>query len=290
MVEYTCEHCNKKFDHKGNYNKHIETHIKKAILENLTANTSDIKLYCKYCNEKFMSKKGRDIHINKYCKKSPNAIKDEQNIMLQNRLARIESKIDELATNQSKHIQTNIYVNGSLHVNGDVNVNGDVMIAFINDFKNSKSIFDSLSNKQLESIASIGGNAITKLVQWKHYNPNIPENHNILLNKKKGEHAQIFNGVGYDEILIDDIINFLITSSHQDICRMLTNENIKLDSTQKRNINLLIKKVNEQNPATYDMLREDLIQLMYDNREMVIETFKNLMQKFKSFRKIQQIE
>jgi hypothetical protein len=290
MVTYTCEHCEKKFDHKANYTRHIETHIKNAVMEEISSQNAvdDKQVSCKYCNGKFQNKRGLKVHINQYCKKTPIAKKQDQLMLMHIQLAsqynNLNQKIDALAdqnnvTNQkldtlveqcSTANQTNIYVNG------------DVNITIINDFKNSKSIFDSLSNKQLESIANKGGNAITKLVEIKHYNPNLPENHNLLLNKKKGEHAHTFNGISYDEMPIDEIIEFLITTSHQDICKILTNEHVKLDSTQKRNINNLIKKVNEQNKDTREMLREDLIQLMYDNRKMVIETFKNLIQQLKS--------
>jgi hypothetical protein len=69
-VMYACVHCDKVFDHKGHYNTHLEMHIKKMIITDITPKGPIPRISCKYCGGKFLSVKGRDIHINKYCEKA----------------------------------------------------------------------------------------------------------------------------------------------------------------------------------------------------------------------------
>jgi hypothetical protein len=273
MVQYSCEQCNKTFDHKTNFTKHLKMH------ENRQA-TEQNGIKCGKCEKMFKCKYSLKIHTENHCKhRINNALSsaEAQNFAVQNELARMRSELNQikqLITTSSDNKQINIQ-------NTIVNINY-INIQYINPFGNERSVMDTLSDKQLEHIAQQGGNAVSKLVQYKHYNKNIPENHSILLNRQKDDVAMVFDGLIFKEMSVDDIISILITRSKEDICNILDKTQASLDSNQKRNINRLIKKLNENNPDTKAMLDEDLRKIMCDNKDLVIATFNNIINMHKN--------
>jgi hypothetical protein len=78
MVEHICELCNKKFNKKSNYVRHINRKNKCKNLDRTNINKKNLKyikenekIDCEYCNNK-INKRLRYKHYIHYCKKIPN--------------------------------------------------------------------------------------------------------------------------------------------------------------------------------------------------------------------------
>jgi len=94
----------------------------------------------------------------------------------------------------------------------------------------------------------------------------------MLLNRIKDEKMLIFNGNNFEEILTNDIISDLIAKSYADIYGILQLIEMELNDKEKRNIQRLIYKIEQNNQDTKNMVNEELRKLMFQNRDMIIKT------------------
>ena len=117
-------------------------------------------------------------------------------------------------------------------LNSDIKVNN----VSINCFGNEKSVIESFTNNEMSTVGKYGGDAITKAVQFKHYNTNIPENHNLLLNAQRDEMMLVFDGNNFKETGTNEMIDNLIAKSYTDIYNILRLTENELNPNQKRNI------------------------------------------------------
>jgi hypothetical protein len=299
MPIYCCDTCNNIFNTKKEFNIHVKTHKNLQITDHR----------CIHCKKYFSTRYNLQIHTDR-CKESviykQTQHQLDETTKLQNKLKR-DMLIKELkeinnGTSATYTFQQMINIYGNVNIinnttnnttnntiinntTNNLNVN-DIIGKHLNKFGTEIAIEQMLSIKQREHIVQQGGNAVTKLTHYKHFNTKLPENHNMYLDQKKHNHAMIFDGEKFIEIPFEDIINYIILKSRSDICSILTDPNIKLDSNQKRNINNLIKKISENNSDTKAMIEEDLRAIMYDNRELVIKTFKTIIKELKRNKQI----
>ena len=73
----------------------------------------------------------------------------------------------------------------------------------------SKSLM-TVTFDQIKGLLRQGGNTVKVLVENKHYNKDFPENHNLLLKRKKEHLAQVFRGNKFVDIPIDEVLDHLI--------------------------------------------------------------------------------
>ena len=207
---------------------------------------------------------------------------------LNNKILLLEHKLEEMSeTNKQilqilkeKDSQSNIINIENMHIDNIENIKvinttdytSTSNNTMINSYGNEKQAMDILSKLQMKHVISQGGNAITKLINYKHYNDNVPENHNMLLNRIKDEKMLIFNGNNFEEILTNDIISDLIAKSYADIYGILQLIEMELNDKEKRNIQRLIYKIEQNNQDTKNMVNEELRKLMFQNRDMIIKT------------------
>ena len=288
MVLYYCENCNKPFAQKCDYLTHRKTHAKNIYIHHI-ATTSEGRVECMHCKKTFANANTLHTHIDTKCKLSPaQTIKDQQ-LTLNIKIAKMEIKQREIEQ-QQKGIeqQQKNFENKILHkidgitdtinnIETVTNINIQINRPFyINDIKTEKSIFEYLSNEQLNHVVQLGGDAVSKLIEYKHYNKNCPENHNIYIHKQKAEIAKVFMDSKFVNVNIDELLDFLIQKSQNEITAILNLPIIKLDYKKQRTIYNLQLRIKENAPATISMLKEELRKLMKNNAELVINTFKHM--------------
>ena len=213
MVLYYCQYCPKIYDNKGHYDRHIKTHGE-HIINNTSTNiklitsiiqtTQDAnKFICQYCQKTFISEKNMNTHINQKCKSSPHAKVRDVQLESAIRIAKLEAKHSAFEAKmearqlelEAKLMQQNEKIDNVTEVvntisqlpiiNINVQVNNPKFI--INDFGSEKPAVEILSHEQMNNVVTVGGDAVSKLVEYKHFNKDLPENHNIMITKIKAD-------------------------------------------------------------------------------------------------------
>ena len=280
MVIFTCEKCAKLFNNKTDYTRHVAMHGRKE--ENLTNIKPEVKLEkihakpetCVRCGKGFQNKYTLKLHMEKNCKfMVVNMMNDlgKNKFALHNKIAQMDNKLEQiyefLKEKELGTIQNIINIENIGRVS-----NNNV---YVNSYGNEGDITNILSNSQMKKVISQGGNAISRLINFKHYNPQLPENHNMILNRIKDDKMLIFTGDNFEEMMTDEIILDLIAKSYTDIYNILKIIESELDEKEKRNIQRLIYKIEQNNDDTKTMINEELRKLMFKNREIIRKTIQN---------------
>lgn len=171
MSEFSCSVCDYTSFYKSNISNHINKKNKCGDNPKIIKTTK--KISCDYCNKNYKTKVTLSNHL-KICKLK-NTLKDLY----------ISKKDDEIAKlkEELKHSKRNQTVN--------VNI-GTVVNIQLNSYRNtdmskiSDTHFSRALNRTLMSIP--------QLIEYTHFNPKLPENHNIYISNKKNKHAMVYNG------------------------------------------------------------------------------------------------
>jgi len=144
--KYTCVKCNKQYKTENSYKQHIE----KCKGINI--------LTCPKCMKSFSSTCSKNKHIKK------NNCKAKSIINLDN-----------------EYLKKNIYINGN---NNNTTINIIVNNNIINNYGNERT--DYITFDDMIRILNSGNNIIPKYIEFKHFNKDFPENHNIKYKKNLG--------------------------------------------------------------------------------------------------------
>ena len=192
MPIFRCSHCEKIFNIKCNYQRHLNMHNDDKVIS-----TPDKIQICQYCNQTFATTDKLNYHIHKTCKSSP--YQEKRDELLQMKIA--QAKKDEMIYNaieqQNKKIEqqnkkiaeltgqlalTDARVDDVTETVQDrankpiINIEQLQVNLYINDFGSEKSIHQILTFDQKKHLLQQGGDTVKKLVENKHYNKNCPEN------------------------------------------------------------------------------------------------------------------
>lgn len=296
MVLYCCKHCDKLFSKKYNYETHVKAHEKNEIgTADDFVPINDERLICVHCKKTFANVKTLQIHTEIKCKLSSAQIMRDNAMYLNIKLAKMEAKQREMEQrqkifetqilNQDQKLDTVIDAVNNIEIGSNITINNPTInilqineekLFYINNFKEEKSIFEILSPEQLNHILQLGGDAVSKLIEYKHYNKNCPENHNLYITKHKANMAKVFIDARFVDIDIEKLLDYLIQKSQNEITEISKLGTFKLPPNKQRNLNNLQLRIKENAPATISMLKEELRKLMKNNSELVVNTFKHM--------------
>lgn len=188
-MEYHCSGCSVKMSRKDNMKRHVSGCKGSKIIEILKE-----KLICEYCSNIFLTKKYLNNHIKNNCKAKMNIINDKDK--------EIQKLQKEIKTLKSKQICQNINV-------GTIN-NTNINIILVNyEDSNLSKLTDDKINEILE--VSDVYQVVPHLIKEIHFNPEIPENHNVCITNMKSGFMNVYRN-GQWEIVdkkteIENIIN-----------------------------------------------------------------------------------
>ena len=195
ILSFSCEHCNYKTNKNFNLKRHQSALHKQQSPEitpeqNLEKKEQNIvpdfdnfgqykncyiqqlkmEFFCEKCNKKYLTKKHLDNHI-----KTCNG--------LDNFTCSICMKHFETYTGKSKHIKKNNCKPRSIIHAINNNSNGsNEKINYINDYGNERT--DFIRFDDMIKIFELKGNfIITKYIEFKYFNKDFPENHNMKCEK-----------------------------------------------------------------------------------------------------------
>ena len=182
------EHQDPQFDHQDPPNKH----------QNPPNNYIGNSIICTYCNKIFSRKDSLKRHIEKVCSKKFNEGKENM-IGLKLKLQDKEDEIIKL----KKEIEL---LGKSKCVNNIKNVNNEITI---NNYGYEN--LDYLTNNIFLRLLKMPSNAITKLIEYKYFHPDHPENHNIKITNIHNKYAKIYKNnkwlLNHKKDLIEELVD-----------------------------------------------------------------------------------
>jgi len=184
---FSCSGCKYSSVVKQHLTRHINKNNKCGTNLHIIENNIEIK--CEYCNKLYKTQPSLKRH-HKTCKilKTNYIYKLKEN----------EQKIKELEMQLSQKPTTINNINNNITIN--VQVNG---------YNNTD--FSKLTNRQFSKALNKTLMSIPQLIEFSHFNPKFPENHNIYISNQKGKYAMIYNGENWEikdqSSTIDKLIN-----------------------------------------------------------------------------------
>lgn len=259
MPSYQCPRCGHIFYRKNKYNEHTKRkNICKFLLDDvIPVEENYIELQetfkCKYCNKEYSQKNDIPRHY-ETCKEIP---EEDKKQILEKKLEKMKKKIGK--NNGTTNIQ-NITINdNSVNINNTINI-------YVNDFKNTDCEYIG-ENKKI-SFLSTNMDALPKLIQDIHFNPNRPQNHNMYITNYKDKIAKYKQQGKWFTKSGSEFVDDLIVSYDYKMFREFE-DNPKTTHIYQRYI-----AVTEPKEAK-EKIKDQIYTIMYNHKDMVLETDKN---------------
>jgi len=248
MVVYVCERCQKQFNQKCVYDKHIDRkvlcHIKKK--QNNEKNSS----YCKVCDKHFSRSDALKRHnatpMHKQMKKQQNI-----NINAKTKNGNINQIIGD------KNLIVNNYY-------------------FISPF--SQEEIDKLTTQEKIAIFSSDENPIIMIVIKTNLNPSNQEYHNVGYTDLNSGYGYIFNGETWEKKGIKTIMEDLLNSKRKDLIKIYNEIKDFLSEEDNKNIENKLDDIENDIEPKYEhhirskrRLVTNLKTRFYNNKHLIIE-------------------
>jgi hypothetical protein len=267
MVIYSCERCNKTFDQKYNYLKHLERKNpckknKRKIKPTLT----DDKKQCHYCNKIF----SRVDVLNKHLNQGHCEVKKETDNKMENKLMEMiddmQKQIQELKAENKKYKQVINNQTNIEHQNNQTNNLNLNVIAF------GKEDYSFITNATFKKILDKGFNSIPALVDELHFNKNKPEHHNIYISNIRDDYVLVYDGNDWNLQSRKDVLDSLYYSSSDTLETKFKELFDSLDKFTIRKFERFLDQKDDDN--VINDIKKDLKVLLYNRRKVVRETKK----------------
>ncbi len=202
-----------------------------------------VEIMCEYCKKNFSTREHLKEHIKKTCK-------NRDNIMLKE-INDLKEKVKELEKGQSTTINDN-----------RTTTNNTINVFIVNNYEDTN--LDKLTDKTYNRIIRDSEEVyqiIPRLIKEIHFNPNIPENHNIFLSNrnKNNKHLQVYRNKHWEIEKKDNEIDNLINDKETNLSDWVAEKGEKYPEA--------LEKFNEYLEQKYD---EDVLKLVKDQVELVL--------------------
>ncbi len=255
----------------------------------LTDNNNNKDHECNYCHKTFSRKNVLYKHQKKNCKVAMQDNKNKQDIF--DKLVLLENKnkqLEEELKNKNKqteedikklrdeiNIMQNVSISNNINSN-NINNNNINNTININIVPHGKEDIGKIMDMLLKS-AKRGLNSVCELTESMHFNPELPEFHNVYIPDIKNKHAMVFENE-WKLRNIADVINNI-----HDVKSSIISENKdlffdKLNPSEQRNYMKWYKISNDKNNEEYNAYITNSLDriklLLFNEKNMVIATRK----------------
>lgn len=264
-MTHQCNNCDKTFETRFNYNRHMERKIPCKPSQNKPQEDRPIiptpqnNSQCKYCLKVFSCYTSLNRHVNKYCniykeqkQKQGDQQKDDNTTIkmlteMQEKIKQLEAKYKELENNHITKINTQL-------------------IKF-----NSEKISEIITEEQCIILLQMGINSIPETLKYIHFNKNFPQYHNCYISSQHHGTGLYYDGDAWMSGAIDEIINFLITKIGNYLEGQFNLLQTKLSDDVKTHFNEYFDAEKDNHKTLKKKYAKDMKFILYNNRNMVID-------------------
>ncbi len=274
-----CKTCLKIFSRLSSLNRHINENRCKAkqLLDQQKENKEkiiDMLLLEEKIKKTFESeykKKIEELEIKKI-----EDIENKKRIEeLEKTVLNLQSKLMKVQTkNVNKGNITNNNINNNISNTNNGIVNNITVVKFGNED------YNKLNMDEILAIINKGSCAIQETIKMMHFNPRLPEYHNMYISDRKMNKALAFNGEQFSLVNTNDLLTNLIENKLDIIDKI--KDKSGYSEEQLNNIIVLIDKLNDDTieqgvKELYKKIKEDIKNILYNRKKVVINTHDKLI-------------
>jgi hypothetical protein len=245
MTEFACSGCDYISNNKTNVERHINRKIscgpgKKEIIE------IPKDIICKYCDKKYATVTSLKNHMRYYCK--------QREIQLELENEKLKQKIKELELNQK-------IVNN----NNTFNDNRTFNIIILNYEETKTELSDKTYNNLLSDTESVH-QIIPSLIRTIHFDPKMPENHNIYIKNKNNKYMHMFKNNQWELVNKESEIDNIINDKETMLSDWADQKGDKYPEAVER-FNEYLGQKNEEEISK--LMKEEVELMLYNNRHII---------------------
>lgn len=212
---------------------------------------------CCHCEKKFSRVDALQRHINNHCKKKK--LEDEQ-VILRELINEMECKIQQ---------NNNTLNNINSHNNTQIINNNLNLVAF-----GKENLNEIISEEMCKKILFKGFEAVPGLVEYVHFNKDMPQNHNCYISNLRGKYATIYDGSNWILKNTGDVIDILKENKGDFLETKFDEFYDSLCENTKKKFGRYIQESNTE--VIKIRYRESLELLLYNNKNVIMNTKKNI--------------
>jgi vacuolar-type H+-ATPase subunit I/STV1 len=206
-------------------------------------------------------------HQKYYCKQQNNTLQGTNNEDILEKIKNMEKEITNLkkSINTVSSNTTNNNTTNNTNSNNNIN-NGTIIqnnIVQINPF--GKEQID-ITDKQLIKFLRKCCNSVPELINFKHFNKDMPENSNVYISNVKATHAKIFTGDKWEIRDANDIVHQLYEDNNDYLMDQFEDKKGELDEMTVRKFNTYVNRVEEE--KTVKHVKKSIKQGLYNNKHI----------------------
>ena len=205
MVNYTCERCNKTFNHKSNYDQHLNRLNPCTKINNTLEIINNPPVFCEHCSKPFVNKYSKQRHEATVCFEKikeqkldePLDIHDElKEIKEKNR--KLEEKLAELELMLKKGINPIVaQTTNNTNMNNNNNIlthtnSHNVQNIVVNMY--GKENLTHITDPKLIYIMDRGFMSVSAYILLKYFSDKMPENSNVYSSDIKSKYIMVYDG------------------------------------------------------------------------------------------------
>jgi len=252
-MEFGCSIC----EYTSSQKEHVINHInrkkscgpgEKTVIE------IPIDIICEYCKKNFSSIRNLERHMKNICR-------HKHNIMLKE-IRDLKEKVKKLEQDKNTIInQTN-----------NNNNNNTFNIFIVNNYEDTslEKLTDKTYNKILSETEEVY-QIIPRLIKEIHFNPDIPENHNIVLSNrnKNNRHLQVYRNKHWEIEKKDTEIDNLISDKENNLSDWVAEKGGKYPAAQEKFTEYLDQKYDED---VSKLVKDEVELVLYNNKHLIKTT------------------
>lgn len=254
MVSYTCDKCDKEFDKKSTYDRHL-LRKKSCLLKSQEV--------CIYCNDHFSSNSNRTRH-EKVCKLK--------------------------SVSETNNVIKDVSINGSYNTleqtNNSYNTTNNITIV-ISPFGLEEPL-DWIPDDIFTKIICRGYTSINGLIDYVHFNKKHPENHNIMLSNLRSNLINIHDKDHWILCNKQEVINELIDKKFVILDEMFdklnSNPETMIPDSKSLGFRRFKKSIEDNDKSKLQYLQEQVELQLYNNRHIPKETHKKVLEQKKKIK------
>ncbi len=205
---------------------------------------------CENCNEFFTAKSSLNRHKLK-------CIKEEDENSLEY-LKQIVDKLNQQLQEKDKQINELIKKAGNT-------------FNTINIYSATNPNLEHLTDNDMYACVNSCMLSVPNLVRTIHFNPEVPENHNIYITNFKNNYIMVFNGKQWEIKDREEIIENMININEFRLEDWVSNEEVqKMYPKAMKKFEQYMKKREED--GAIDKIKNEIKMLLYNKKDMIIET------------------